>query len=149
MTLTCPFLLPVVVPLVREPRSNHRTWRLAYRIVRPVRIGFRFTADGDEFSPCLGQSNHCNPSSTFFRAISRSSLARLTNLTKLAAQAPPFKAGVSRLFLIRCVGSVRIVSLWRVALPLRLRRSSCSSTGRGAFFSARGTPPADTCSSVL
>lgn len=48
-------------------------------------------------------------------------------LTGLAAQAPSFKTGVSRLFLIRCVGSVRIVSLWRVALPPRLRRSSCSS----------------------
>lgn len=77
MTLTCPFLLPVVVPLVREPRSNHRTWRLSYRIVRPVRIGFRSTVDGDEFSPCLGQSNHSSPSSTFFRTISRSSLARV------------------------------------------------------------------------
>ena len=65
--------------------------------------------------------------------------AAADQLTGLAAQAPSFKTGVSRLFLIRCVGSVRIVSLWRVALPPRLRRSSCSSTVRGAFFSARGT----------
>ena len=73
----------------------------------------------------------------------------MDGLTELAAQAPPFKAGVSRPFLIRYVGFARIVSLWSVALRLRLRRSSCSSIGTGAFFSERGTLPVGICLSVL
>lgn len=65
--------------------------------------------------------------SRFIEEIQGLQADRPQSLTGLAAQAPSFKTGVSRLFLIRCVGSVRIVSLWRVALHPRLRRSSCSS----------------------